>query len=152
MFFAFNVFGQNESYLPNVDVKTLNRQNFNFSQIKNDSVPILIHFWATWCTHCHNQLDNIAEVYDDWQAQTGVKVVAVSIDDSRTSSKVAPFIAAKGWEYEIYLDQNGDLKRAMGVNLMPHTFIVNREGVIVWQSSSYLEGDETEMFEVIMNL
>ena len=71
------------------------------------------------------ELNNIAEVYDEWQDETGVKIIAISIDDTRSMSKVAPYVNSVGWEYEVYLDPNGDLKRAMGVSTVPHTFLLN---------------------------
>ena len=52
-------------------------------------------------------------------------MVAISIDDSRSMSKVGPYINASDWEYDIFLDPNGELKRAMGVSTVPHTFLLN---------------------------
>jgi len=143
---------QTKHTLPSVNVKTLDNRNVNFSTLENNGKPMLIHFWATWCSHCHNQLDNIAEVYDEWQTETGVKVIAVSMDDARTMNKVEPFVAGKSWDFEIYLDPNGDLKRSMNVNRMPHTFIVNGNGEIVWQANSYSDGDEEDMYQIIKTL
>ena len=50
--------------------------------------PVIISFWATWCTPCKKELNTINELYLDWQDETGVNLVAVSIDDERTKSKV----------------------------------------------------------------
>ena len=108
--------------LPNVDVKKIDGSSFNFKNIDNNGNPIVISFWATWCKPCTKELNNIAEVYEDWQDETNVKLVAVSIDDRRSQSKVAPYVNSSGWEYEIYIDPNSDLKRAMGVSTVPHTF------------------------------
>ena len=109
--------------LPSVDVKTINGKSININSIDNDEMPIVINFWATWCKPCKKELNNIAEVYDEWQDETGVKIIAISIDDTRSMSKVAPYVNSVGWEYEVYLDPNGDLKRAMGVSTVPHTFL-----------------------------
>ena len=108
--------------LPSVDVKTINGKSININSIENNEMPIVINFWATWCKPCKKELNNIAEVYDEWQDETGVKIIAISIDDTRSMSKVAPYVNSVGWEYEVYLDPNGDLKRAMGVSTVPHTF------------------------------
>ena len=112
--------------LPNVDVKKIDGSNFNFKNIDNNGNPIVISFWATWCKPCTKELNNIAEVYEDWQDETNVKLVAVSIDDRRSQSKVAPYVNSSGWEYEIYIDPNSDLKRAMGVSTVPHTFLLDK--------------------------
>ena len=78
-----------------------------------------------------------------------MKLIAVSIDDARNSAKVKPFVDGKSWDYEVYLDENGELKRAMGVNNVPHTFLMNGKGEIVYQHNSYSPGDEEELLEKI---
>ena len=144
-------FAQSRS-LPNTQVKTLDGSNFNITKLKNDGKPIVISFWATWCKPCKKELNNIAEVYEDWQDETGVKLVAISIDNTRSMSKVAPFVNASDWDYEIYLDPNSDLKRAMGVAGVPHTFLLNGENEIVWQHTGYVDGDEMELLKEIKQL
>ena len=120
--------------LPNVDVKKIDGSSFNFKNIDNNGNPIVISFWATWCKPCTKELNNIAEVYEDWQDETNVKLVAVSIDDRRSQSKVAPYVNSSGWEYEIYIDSNSDLKRAMGVSTVPHTFLLDKNKQIIWNN------------------
>ena len=142
-------FSQGVRKLPNIEVKTLKGDAFNISELDNDGKPIVISFWATWCKPCKKELNNISEVYEDWQKETGVKLIAISIDDTRSMSKVAPYINASDWEYEVYLDPNADLKRAMGVSTVPHTFLINGKGEIVWQHRGYVEGDEDELLEKI---
>ena len=145
-------FSQENRSLPNVKVKTLAGDAFNISKLDNNSKPMVISFWATWCKPCKKELNNISEVYEDWQEETGVKLVAISIDDARSMSKVAPYINASDWEYEVYLDPNADLKRVMGVSTVPHTFLINGKGEIVWQHRGYMEGDEDKLYDKILEL
>ena len=147
-FFTVSSFSQNRT-LPSVKVKNLKGSLVNIQTIENDGNPIVISFWATWCKPCKKELDNIAEVYEDWQDNTGVKLVAISIDDSRSASKVKPSVNASGWEYEIYLDPNRDLSRSLGVSTVPHTFLLDGKGNIVWEHRGYVEGDEDELLEEI---
>ncbi|MBU2651509.1 MAG: TlpA family protein disulfide reductase [Bacteroidetes bacterium] len=135
--------------LPSVDVKTTDGKSFNTQDISNDGKPIIVSFWALWCKPCIKELNTIADVYEDWQEETGVKLYAVSIDDARSSSKVLPFASGNSWEYEILLDPNGDFKRAMGVNMIPHTFLLDGEGNIVWQHTSFAEGAELELIDTV---
>ena len=138
--------------IPSVDVKTLEGKTVNSSTFSNDGKPMIISFWATWCAPCKKELNAIAEVYDDWKKETGVKLVAIAIDDSKSSSKVAPYVNGKGWEYEEYLDLNSDFKRAMNVNMPPHTFIVDGKGNIVWQHIGFKDGDEAQYIEVVRKI
>lgn len=135
--------------LPSVQVKTLEGKNFNTADISNNGKPVIVSFWALWCKPCIKELTTISEVYPDWVKETGVKLIAVSIDDSRSSARVLPTVEGKGWEYEVLLDQNGDFKRAMNVTVIPHTFLLNGKGEIVWQHTSFAEGAELELIKLV---
>jgi len=138
--------------LPSVEVKKLDGSNINITELDNNGAPIVISFWATWCKPCKKELNNIAEVYEDWQDETDVKLVAISIDNARSMAKVAPYVNASDWEYEVYIDPNGDLKRAMGVSTVPHTFLLNSKKEIVWQHKGYIDGDEDELLEEVKKI
>lgn len=149
---AFSQSGKKHRTLPTIELKNLKGEVVNIANIDNDGKPIIISFWATWCKNCIKELDAIEEYYEDWQEETGVKLIAVSIDNSRSSSKVLPFVNGRGWEYDVLLDVNSELKRSLSVNLIPHTFIINGKGEIVWQHTAYSAGDEDEYYEVVKKI
>ena len=143
---------QNARLPENVTLRTLDGQSVQSSAISNDGKPMIISFWATWCKPCNRELNTIKDLYEEWQEETGVKLVAVSIDDTKSVGRVKPFVNGNDWPYEVYLDQNSDLKRAMNVVNIPHTFIVDGNGEVVWQHAGYQEGGEEELIEKVREL
>ena len=143
---------QNAKMPENITLRDIDGMNVPSSVIQNDGKPVIISFWATWCKPCNRELNTIKEVYEEWQEETGVKLVAISIDDARSASRVKPHVDGNDWPYEVYLDQNSDLKRAMGVVNVPHTFILNGEGEIVWQHTGYQDGGEEEVIDKVREL
>jgi thiol-disulfide isomerase/thioredoxin len=142
----------NFSKLPNVTVKDLLGNTVSSEDFENDGKPIIISFWATWCKPCITELSAIDDYYIDWVEETGVKLIAVSIDDARNAARVRPFVQGKGWEYEVYLDENSDLRRALNVNNPPHTFLLNGKREVVWQHNGYVPGDEDILYELVQKL
>lgn len=136
--------------VPQVQLKTLNGKTVNTKDIlKNDGKPVLVCFFATWCSSCIKELTAFNEDYPDLIDETGVKIIVVAIDNARTSSNVGPFVNSRGWEFDVYLDTNEDFKRAMNVGNIPHTFLYDGKGKMVWQHTSYIEGSEKQTYDVI---
>ncbi len=140
---------QAQNALPSVNIKTLDGKEINTATLNNDGKPFIISFFATWCKPCLRELKAINEVYADWQEETGVKLIAVSIDEGQNTQKVKPLIDGNGWEYEVLLDSNSDFKRAMKVNLIPAVFVVDGKGNIVYTHSGYSDGSEEHLIEVV---
>lgn len=122
------------------------------SQLK-EGEPAIISFWSLTCKPCILELNALSENYPDWYEECPFTVIAVSVDDARSSSKVKSFAEGKGWsDFTILLDPNQDLKRAMNVATMPTVFIVDKEGKIVHRHMGYNPGGENELFEKIKEL
>lgn len=138
--------------LPSVTLKSIDGKTVKTDTLSNNGKPFIIDFFATWCKPCNRELDAIAEVYEDWQAETGVKVIAVSIDQAQNINKVKPLVDGKGWNYEVLLDPNSDFKRALGVQMIPYTLIVDGQGNIVYKHNGYTDGAEQELIEKVREL
>jgi len=140
---------QKKSDLPNINVKTLEGKWISAKTLAKGK-PLVVSFWATWCKPCIKELNAVRDVLPDWEDEVSFHHVAISIDDSRSENRVAPFAKARAWEYEILLDPNSELKRALNVANVPHTFLFDASGKMVWQHSGYAEGDEEELFEKLL--
>jgi thiol-disulfide isomerase/thioredoxin len=134
--------------LPNITLKSLDGKSINVKKVSNSKDVKVFAFWATWCVPCINELDAISEVYEDWQDETNVELIAISTDDSRTKKRIRPLVNGKDWTYEILLDDNQDLKRALNITVLPHLLIV-KNGEIIYRKTSYTPGSEDEIYEII---
>jgi thiol-disulfide isomerase/thioredoxin len=138
--------------LPSVSLKDISGNSVNTAELNNDGKPFIIDFFATWCKPCNRELDAIAEVYDEWREETGVKVFAVSIDVAQNINKVKPLVDNHGWEYDVLLDPNSDFKRALGIQMIPYVLIVDGKGNIVYKHNGYTDGAELELIEKVREL
>ncbi len=143
---------ESHAQLPSVTLKTMDGQDVSTDTLSNGGRPFIIDFFATWCKPCNRELDAISEVYADWQKDTGVKIIAVSIDQAQNINKVKPLVDNHGWEYDVLLDPNGDFKRAMGIQMIPYVLIVDGQGNIVYRHQGYTDGAEAELIEKVRTL
>ena len=138
--------------LPSVQLKDWEVKTVNTAELSNNGKPFVISFFATWCKPCNRELKAIHEQYADWQEETGMKVIAVSIDQAQNINKVKPMVDGEGWEYEVLLDPNSEFRRAMGVQMIPHVFIIDGKGKIAESRSGYTDGAESHLIEKVREL
>lgn len=141
-----------QAQLPSVTLKSIDGKTVKTDTLSNNGKPFIIDFFATWCKPCNRELSAISEVYEDWQKETGVKVIAVSIDQAQNINKVKPLVDNNGWPYEVLLDPNSDFKRALGIQMIPYTLIIDGQGNIVYKHNGYTDGAEEELIEKVREL
>ncbi|MDY6206595.1 MAG: TlpA disulfide reductase family protein [Prevotella sp.] len=141
-----------KAQLPSVTLKTMDGKTVRTDTLSNNGKPFIIDFFATWCKPCNRELSAIAEVYDEWVEETGVKLYAVSIDQAQNINKVKPLVDNHGWPYEVLLDPNSEFKRALGVQMIPYVLICDGKGNIVYKHNGYTEGAEQELIEKVREL
>ncbi len=142
--FTISLTAFSQKNIPDLKLKNLNGKAISLTDLTKDKT-IVLSFWATWCGPCINELDAIAEEYEDLQ-DDDFELVAISIDDSRTKSRVKPLVNGKGWDYEVLMDTNQELKRSLNITNVPYVVIV-KNGKIVYTHSGYTPGSEEELIK-----
>ena len=138
-----------KAQLPQITLKSIDGKNVRLDTISNNEKPIIVSFFATWCKPCNRELSAINEVYDEWQKETGVKLIAISIDQAQNVNKVKPLVDANGWQYEVLLDPNGEVRRAVGAQMIPFVLVLDKNKNIVYKHSGYADGSENELYEKV---
>lgn len=137
-----------QTTIPNITLNTLNGKSVKIQdEISKDKITIL-SFWASWCVPCINELDAISEVYEDWQEDFNMELIAISTDDARTQKRIRPMVNGKGWPYKILLDKNQELKRALNISTLPQIIIL-KDSKIIYIHSGYSPGVEDEFYDII---
>ena len=137
-----------QTTIPNTNVTTLDGKSVKIQdEISKEKITIL-SFWASWCMPCINELDAISEVYEDWQEDFNMELIAISTDDARTQKRIRPMVNGKGWPYKILLDKNQELKRALNISTIPQTIIL-KDSKIIYIHSGYSPGVEDDFYEII---
>lgn len=138
--------------MPKLTLNDINGNKVETDTLGTHGQPVIIDFFATWCKPCNRELSAISEVYDEWVEETGVRLVAISIDQAQNIHKVKPLVDENEWPYEVLLDPNSDLKRALGIQMIPYVLIIDGKGNIVYRHNGYTDGAENELIEKIRSL
>lgn len=134
-----------DKQLPNETVTYLDGSSGKLLDKVSESDLTVISFWATWCKPCRKELENISDIYEDWQVDYGVQLLAVSIDDARTKGQVKTYIESQGLPYTVIMDDTKLLFQKLNGTNPPLTIVVNKKGEILKTKLGYLEGEEFDL-------
>jgi len=142
---SISVFAQDAQKLPSVTIKQLDGKSMDLATYGENEKLTIISFWATWCTPCKKELDAINDIYEDWQEEFDVELLAITIDNARQLTKVPGIVMTKGWEFDVLSADQNEIQTALNFQTIPQTFLVDKEGNIVYSHSGYVPGDEFEL-------
>ncbi len=141
-----------QTRLPPARVENLKGEIVDVRSVLADSLPVVITFWSTACKPCLQELEAFAEHWEEWQQESRFKILAVSTDDTRSAAKVRSFVTANEWPFVILLDKNQELKRAFNVQVIPHLYVLDAEGNVIYSRVGYNPGSENKVLEVLKDL
>ena len=113
--------------LPNFDLETVDREKVSLSDYRGKVV--FVNFWATWCPFCVDEIPDLERAFEEY----GGDVAILGINRAETLQKQTDFLRDLELNptYPLLLDPSDSLAGAYGVVVMPTTFVLDREGVIV---------------------
>ena len=142
------------SFVANAQMPAVSLENSKGETVSTaslvDGTPMIISFWSTTCKPCIRELDAINELLPDWLDEADFKVVAVSTDDARFTTKARSLAEGHGWtDFIVLYDKNQAFMRAMNVTLTPQVYVMDGNGKIVYSHTGYTPGSELELIEKI---
>lgn len=109
---------------PNFTLKNLKGEEISLSDYRGKIV--LINFWTTWCKWCDVEmpdLDRFNKENDD------LVVLAVNVEENKET--VEEYINKGGYEFEVVLDEDGQIARTYLVNGFPNSYFIDKEGILI---------------------
>jgi len=89
---------------------------------------VILNFWATWCPPCRVEMPSMETLYQRFNAQ-GLEILAVDIGEN--ASTVQQFIRSAGYTFPVLLDSANRVSSVYGIEAIPTTYIIDREGKII---------------------
>ncbi|MBK9331275.1 MAG: TlpA family protein disulfide reductase [Ignavibacteria bacterium] len=148
-----------------IAVLNLNAQsyyNFTLQNLENDDVtldeliakgPVLISFWATWCSPCKEEMKKLQPIFEKYKDQ-GFTYLAVNQDNQKSIAKVKSYINANKYTFPVVLDTDKKIFEAYGGIGMPYSILIDMNKNIAAKHLGYVTGDdkkiEKEIQEVLM--
>jgi len=110
---------------PDFQLQNLDGQTVSLGNLQGK--PVLINFWATWCSPCVSEMPYIQEIYEEW-ADKGLVVVAINLGES--SSKAEEFMQSYNLSFTVLLDTKKDVAQKYSIQYIPTTFFIDKDGII----------------------
>jgi peroxiredoxin len=111
---------------------------------------VLLNFWASWCGPCRTEMPSLEQLYRDFSAHPDFALLTVSTEGSTLS--VGNFMTKNGYDFPVLLDADNAVSRAFGVSALPSTFVIDREGRIVWNNSGALDWSDSRLRDALKKL
>jgi peroxiredoxin len=113
---------------PDFELKALDGKTIHLSDYKGKAV--LLNFWATWCQPCKIEMPWFAELQKQYGPE-GLQVVGIAVDEDSTPDDLKQFAGKLGVNYPILVGKESVEDQYGGVQFLPATLYINREGMIV---------------------
>ncbi len=125
---------------PEWTLKDLEGRDVTSAQFKGKVV--VVDFWATWCGPCVMEIPGYVEIQKKY-GPDGLIIVGVSLDQ-KGPAHVKKFAVARGMNYVVVMGDDKVVEAFGGVEAIPTTFIVGRDGKIVHRKTGAMAHDEYE--------
>ncbi|HSB34744.1 MAG TPA: TlpA disulfide reductase family protein [Nitrospirota bacterium] len=111
---------------PDFSLASLNGRSISLADLRGKIV--MVHFWATWCPPCVEELPTLAKLYEELKGGD-FEMLAVSVDEGGGAA-VEAFLKKNSLTLPVFLDPGGSVSRLYGTYKFPETYILDRQGSV----------------------
>jgi len=122
-------------------LKTQDGRKVSLAEYKGKAV--LINFWATWCVPCKLEMPWFVDLHKQYGEQ-GFEILGVDEDEAKDRSQIGKFAKKIGVNYPILIGDDAVSKAYGGVEVLPTSFYVGRDGKVVEEAAGLISRDEIE--------
>ena len=131
-----------QSQKPGEELRNLTGDLVSFSDIVTPGHPAVLVFWKSGSSKCCENLETMQSAWLSTLKNEGVNFIAICEDCSGSWSHVKPIVAAKDWDFDVYIDPNGDFRRSMGVTTIPTTILFDSDMKLICRHPGWCSGNE----------
>ncbi len=138
------------SFLPKAFLKDLDNNKIEIHDYINQG-PLVLSFWFLACEPCKKEMVYL-DLYNKKYSKYGFNIVSINTDNSRSFSRVKPFVNSKKYSFTVLSDPKSLFFRKVGGLVCPYTVIVDAHGKIINKHMGYNPGDEKKLEKEIVSL
>ena len=132
---------------PSFSLKGLGGDKITLKELKGK--PIILIFWATWCSPCKEELPTLRKFAEGKEDQLGILTIAI---DGENKKKVQRFVEENKINLAVLLDEKEEIARTYRVRMVPTTFLIDRDGMMMGAITGQRDWSLPEAWSAIKEL
>ena len=114
----------------------INGQKVSLASFKGK--PVILNFWASWCTSCREESEMLETFWQIWKDK-GIQVIGIAVQDTPEAAR--EFAQKAGKTFVLGIDESGKVGIDYGVYGVPETFFIDASGIIRYKEAGPLTKD-----------
>jgi hypothetical protein len=128
--------------IPDVKLRDMNGFPVSSSQVVQSETATVLIFWRSSSGKCCENLEQMNDAWTEELKQYGVKMVSVCVDCNGSWTQVKPLVDGNGWDFDTYIDVNGDFMRSMCVGDVPCAMLFDKDQNLLCRYNSGCTGGQ----------